>query len=235
MGRKGLAVLRCVRLLLVLVTSDDDARGGVRANGAGAPHWRRLRRPGRRAARRHGHGDLAFAAREQTAVIGGRRKVSLPVAGVRPLHAQFELSGFQTIRRENIAALAGADAERRHADASGHAAGNRHRHRRITGRRRLDDESGVGLHRREARWEFRRRPTCGRRSAQAPGVRMLGFDTGGSHKSQQTGYESFGVRNQNRVVTDGVDTTEGPAARASTRISSLTRKSPSAPRARTCR
>lgn len=45
--------------------------------------------------------------------------------------------------------------------------------------------------------------------SQAPGVRMLGFDTGGSHKSQQTGYESFGVRNQNRVVTDGVDTTEG--------------------------
>lgn len=45
--------------------------------------------------------------------------------------------------------------------------------------------------------------------SQAPGVRMLGFDVGGSHKSQQTGYESFGVRNQNRVVTDGVDTTEG--------------------------
>ncbi|MDH4064476.1 MAG: carboxypeptidase regulatory-like domain-containing protein, partial [Acidobacteriota bacterium] len=44
---------------------------------------------------------------------------------------------------------------------------------------------------------------------QAPGVRMRGFDVGGSHKSQQSGYESFGVRNQNRVVTDGVDTTEG--------------------------
>lgn len=44
---------------------------------------------------------------------------------------------------------------------------------------------------------------------QAPGVRMLGFDVGGSHKSQQVGYESFGVRNQKRVVTDGVDTTEG--------------------------
>jgi hypothetical protein len=44
---------------------------------------------------------------------------------------------------------------------------------------------------------------------QAPGVRMLGFDVGGSHKSQQVGYESFGVRNQNRVMTDGVDTTEG--------------------------
>jgi hypothetical protein len=44
---------------------------------------------------------------------------------------------------------------------------------------------------------------------QAPGVRMLGFDVGGSHKSQQVGYESFGIRNQNRVVTDNVDTTEG--------------------------
>ncbi|MEZ5290891.1 MAG: TonB-dependent receptor [Vicinamibacterales bacterium] len=44
---------------------------------------------------------------------------------------------------------------------------------------------------------------------QAPGVRMRGFDVGGSHKSQQSGYESFGIRNQNRVVTDGVDTTEG--------------------------
>ena len=45
--------------------------------------------------------------------------------------------------------------------------------------------------------------------AQAPGVRMQGFDVGGSHKSQQSNYESFGIRNQNRVVNEGVDTTEG--------------------------
>ena len=44
---------------------------------------------------------------------------------------------------------------------------------------------------------------------QTPGVRMRGFDVGGSHKSQQTGYESFGVRRQNRILADGVDTTEG--------------------------
>jgi Carboxypeptidase regulatory-like domain len=44
---------------------------------------------------------------------------------------------------------------------------------------------------------------------QAAGVRMNGFDVGGSHKSQQTGYESFGIRNQNRVMNEGVDTTEG--------------------------
>src|SRR5262245_54564074 len=45
--------------------------------------------------------------------------------------------------------------------------------------------------------------------SEAPGVRMQGFDVGGSHKSQQSGYEVFGVQNQARVVSDGVDHTEG--------------------------
>ena len=44
---------------------------------------------------------------------------------------------------------------------------------------------------------------------QTPGIRMRGYDVGGSHKSQQTGYESFGIRRQNRVISDGVDSTEG--------------------------
>ncbi len=35
--------------------------------------------------------------------------------------------------------------------------------------------------------------------AQAPGIRMQGFDVGGSHKMQQTGYDSFGIRGQNRI------------------------------------
>ncbi len=43
---------------------------------------------------------------------------------------------------------------------------------------------------------------------QTPGVRMLGFDVGGSHKSQQSGYESFGLREQNQVVVEGLTTTE---------------------------
>jgi len=45
--------------------------------------------------------------------------------------------------------------------------------------------------------------------AQTPGVRMQGVDVGGSHKSQQSGYEAFGINGQARVITDGVDTTEG--------------------------
>jgi hypothetical protein len=45
--------------------------------------------------------------------------------------------------------------------------------------------------------------------SEAPGVHTQGFDVGGSHKSQQSGYESFGVQNQARVISDGVDHTEG--------------------------
>ena len=45
--------------------------------------------------------------------------------------------------------------------------------------------------------------------SEAPGIRMQGFDVGGSHKSQQSGYESFGIQNQAKVVSEGVDHTEG--------------------------
>src|SRR5207249_1471023 len=45
--------------------------------------------------------------------------------------------------------------------------------------------------------------------AESPGIRMQGFDVGGSHKSQQSRYEVFGIQNQGRVISDGVDHTEG--------------------------
>src|SRR5262245_4893176 len=45
--------------------------------------------------------------------------------------------------------------------------------------------------------------------SESPGVRMQGFDVGGSHKSQQSGYEVFGIQQQARTVSDGVDHTEG--------------------------
>ena len=43
---------------------------------------------------------------------------------------------------------------------------------------------------------------------QTPGVRMRGFDVGASHKSQQSNYESYGIRGQSQVVVDGLITTE---------------------------
>jgi hypothetical protein len=44
--------------------------------------------------------------------------------------------------------------------------------------------------------------------AESPGIRMQGFDVGGSHKSQQSPYEVFGVQTQNRVISEGIDHTQ---------------------------
>jgi hypothetical protein len=44
---------------------------------------------------------------------------------------------------------------------------------------------------------------------QSPGIRSKGFDVGGSHKIQSSGYDAFGISGQVRVLTEGVDQTEG--------------------------
>lgn len=120
----------------------------------------------------------------------------------------FELSGFQTTRRENIVLSLGqilnVDLQMQVATLQETVT--------VTAESPLVDVSST-----KVGSEFSAEKLAAIPSAtdiwatlgQAPGVRMLGFDVGGSHKSQQTGYESFGIRNQNRVVTDGVDTTEG--------------------------
>ncbi len=40
--------------------------------------------------------------------------------------------------------------------------------------------------------------------SQSPGVRMQGYDVGGSHKSQAVGYEGFGIRGQSQFTIDGI-------------------------------
>ena len=45
--------------------------------------------------------------------------------------------------------------------------------------------------------------------SQSPGIRARGFDVGGSHKIQSSGYDAFGISGQVRVLTEGVDQTEG--------------------------
>ena len=45
--------------------------------------------------------------------------------------------------------------------------------------------------------------------SESPGIRMQGFDVGGSHKSAQSGYEVFGIQDQSRIISEGVDHTEG--------------------------
>ena len=40
----------------------------------------------------------------------------------------------------------------------------------------------------------------GRQFGQAPGIRISGFDVGGSHKIQSTGYDAFGIVGQVRTT-----------------------------------
>ena len=62
----------------------------------------------------------------------------------------FELSGFQTGKRQNIGAGARRDAEHRHDHAAGDAAGKRHGHRRIADRRHAVDGRRIDARYRQA-------------------------------------------------------------------------------------
>lgn len=120
----------------------------------------------------------------------------------------FELGGFQTTRRENIALALG---QTLNVDIQ-LAVATLQETVTVTAESPVVDVSSTKLGSEFGAEKLAAIPSATDLWAtlgQAPGVRMRGFDVGGSHKSQQTSYESFGVRNQNRVITDGVDTTEG--------------------------
>src|SRR4026208_370384 len=144
----------------------------------------------------------------RTTVTEGDGKYSIPSLPSGPYELTFELSGFQAFKRAGVILAIGQiltiDGQLQVAPPQESAA--------ATGSSPVVDmqSSKVGT-------DFTTDKLVGVPTAtdvwavlgQASGVRMNGFDVGGSHKSQQTGYESFGIRNQNRVLNDGVDTTEG--------------------------
>jgi hypothetical protein len=45
--------------------------------------------------------------------------------------------------------------------------------------------------------------------AQAPGFQMNAYDVGGSHTGTQTGYQTYGVAGQNKTLFEGINVTEG--------------------------
>jgi hypothetical protein len=144
----------------------------------------------------------------RTTVTEGDGKYSIASLPSGPYELTFELSGFQTFTRQGVILAIGQiltiDGQLQVASLQESVT--------VTGASPVVDmqSSKVGT-------DFTTDKLVGVPTAtdvwavlgQASGVRMNGFDVGGSHKSQQTGYESFGIRNQNRVLNDGVDTTEG--------------------------
>ena len=123
----------------------------------------------------------------------------------------FELSGFQTARRENIVLQTGqtltVDITLQLATLQETVT--------VTGESPVVDTKSTSVGYVQTTAQLIGVPTSSDlwgALAQTPGIRMGGVDVGGSHKSQQSNYEAYGMRGQARVVNDGVDTTEGANA-----------------------
>ena len=140
-----------------------------------------------------------------TDVDGSYRFLALPPGSYE---LTFELSGFQTFRREGIIVSSGVtftiDANLQLATVAETIT--------VTGESPVVDVKTTGVSATFDTKELQDVPSATDMwavLAQTPGIRMQGFDVGGSHKSQQTGYDSFGVRTQNVIRNEGVNNTEG--------------------------
>ena len=146
----------------------------------------------------------------QTTVTQADGKFLFPALPTGQYKLVFELSGFQKLTRENINVALGqtisVDAQLPLASLTESVT--------VTGASPVIDVSttkvGTSL-KGEALTSIPNSTDTWGALSEAPGIRMQSFDVGGSHKSQQSAYESFGVQNQARVISDGVDHTEGYA------------------------
>jgi hypothetical protein len=144
----------------------------------------------------------------QTTVTQPDGKFMFPALPSGTYKVQFELSGFQKLMRENVQVVLGqtisVDAQLPIASLAESVT--------VTGASPVVDVTttkvGTDL-KGEALVAVPNSTDVWGALSEAPGVRMGGFDVGGSHKSQQSGYEVFGINSQARVVSDGIDHTEG--------------------------
>ena len=146
------------------------------------------------------------AARSATTDVDGSYRFAQLVAG--SYNMTFELGGFQTVVYEDIIVAGGSTFEINSTMDIATVAETV----TVTGESPVVDVKSTGVSATFDITQLEDVPSATDMWAvlqQSPGVRMRGYDVGGSHKSQQTGYETFGVRGQNRIINDGVNTTEG--------------------------
>lgn len=146
------------------------------------------------------------APRSATSDVDGSYRFAQLTAGSYTL--TFELGGFQTVIHEDVIVTGGATYEINADMAIATVAETI----TVTGESPVVDVKSTGVSATFDTTQLEDVPSATDMWAvlqQSPGVRMRGYDVGGSHKSQQSGYETFGVRSQNRIINDGVNTTEG--------------------------
>ena len=146
------------------------------------------------------------AARSATTDVDGSYRFAQLVAG--SYNMTFELGGFQTLVFEDLTVVGGSTFEVNSTMDIATVAETV----TVTGESPVVDVKSTGVSATFDTTQLEDVPSATDMWAvlqQSPGVRMRGYDVGGSHKSQQSGYETFGVRRQNRIINDGVNTTEG--------------------------
>ena len=146
------------------------------------------------------------APRSATTDVDGSYRFAQLVAG--SYNMTFELGGFQTVVFEDITVVGGSTFEINATMDIATVAETV----TVTGESPVVDVKTTGVSASFDTTQLEDVPSATDMWAvlqQSPGVRMRGYDVGGSHKSQQSGYETFGVRGQNRIINDGVNTTEG--------------------------
>jgi hypothetical protein len=125
----------------------------------------------------------------------------------------FELSGFQTIKREGIRVVINqtltVDQQLQVATLQETVT--------VTGESPIVDTSTTQMgtnFTKELLTEIPNARDVWAAMSQAPGLQMTAFDVGGSNTGNQTGYRSYGFDTQNQTRMEGIDTTEGTAANA---------------------
>src|SRR5688572_13779985 len=145
-----------------------------------------------------------------TGADGAYRLIALP-PGVYDM--TFELSGFQTLKREGIRVVINqtltVDQQMQVATLQETVT--------VTGESPVVDTSTttVGTNfTKELLTDIPNARDIWAAMAQAPGFQMTGFDVGGSHTGTQTGFMAYGVSQQRTTRIEGVNTTEGTDANA---------------------
>ena len=139
----------------------------------------------------------------QTTVTESDGRYRFPALPGGTYELTFELTGFQTVKREGIVLRLGATLT---VDSQMPVAALQESVT-VTGESPVVDVTTTAVGTTFDAAKLTGIPTATDMWAvlsQSPGVRMQGYDVGGSHKSQAIGYEGFGVRGQSQFTIDGI-------------------------------
>jgi hypothetical protein len=141
---------------------------------------------------------------------GTYRFIALP-AGVYTV--AFELNGFRTLKHEGIRVVIGATLT---VDAQLEVAALQESVT-VSGESPIVDTSTTTIgtnFTKELLTEIPNARDIWAAMSQAPGINMTGYDVGGSHSGNQTGFVVYGVSQQRTTRLEGINTTEGTDANA---------------------